>query len=61
MVPTTYEIGDFVYFVIDGKRYAGSIIWVDAFGTFFDNSQPYYDIQVLNTIFKHIPLSAISS
>jgi len=54
-----YQIDDEVSFLLDSKEYIGIIVMVDAFGTFFDNSEPYYDIRANNILYKHIPQSVI--
>jgi hypothetical protein len=58
-----YKIGDKVSFVLEDKTYLGTIGIVDAFGTFFDNSEPYYDIDIEidgTPIFvKHVPQNCI--
>lgn len=60
---TFYNIGDKVSFSLDGKEYAGIIAIVDAFGIFFDNSEPYYDIwitlQEQKILVKHVRQSCI--
>ena len=58
-----YHVDDKVSFLLDGEKYIGVIAIVDAFGTFFDNSEPYYDIYINNqerrVLVKHIPQNAI--
>lgn len=58
-----YHINDKVSFFFDGKEYVGTIAIVDAFGIFFDNSEPYYDIYIKlqenKILVKHVPQSAI--
>lgn len=58
-----YKINEKVSFLLDGKEYIGTIAIVDEFGTFFDNSQPYYDIYITlqneKTLVKHIQQSCI--
>ena len=58
-----YKIDDKVSFIFDGKKYEGIIAIVDAFGIFFDNSEPYYDIyielQEQKILVKHVPQSSI--
>ena len=58
-----YQIDDKVSFLLDGEKYIGIIAIVDAFGTFFDNSEPYYDIyierQEQKILVKHVPQSSI--
>lgn len=63
-IPTViYKIDDNVSFILDEKEYTGTIAIVDEFGTFFDNSQPYYDIYIMygeeKILVKHIPQSNI--
>ena len=58
-----YDYDDKVSFSLDGKEYTGIIAIVDKFGTFFDNSEPYYDIwitlQERKILVKHVQQSAI--
>jgi len=56
-----YHINDIVSFLLDGEKYIGTIAIVDALGTFFDNSEPYYDIyiQEKNVLVKHVRQSVI--
>ena len=58
-----YHVNDRVSFLLDNKEYIGTIAIVDAFGTFFDNSQPYYDIYIKDgqekILVKHIPQSYV--
>ncbi len=58
-----YDYDDKVSFSLDGKEYTGIIAIVDKFGTFFDNSEPYYDIwitlQERKILVKHVRQSAI--
>jgi hypothetical protein len=58
-----YKQGDKVSFLLDEILYEGIIEVVDAFGTFFDNSQPHYDINAIiqeeNILVKHVPQSYI--
>lgn len=56
-----YDYGDTVFFLLDGKCYIGTIEIIDKFGTFFDNSEPYYDIYIKehNILAKHMPQSFI--
>ena len=51
-----YHVDDTVSFLLDGEKYIGTIAIVDVFGTFFDNSEPYYDIyiQEKNVLVKHV-------
>lgn len=59
----SYKIDDKVSFIFDGKEYEGIIAIVDAFGIFFDNSEPYYDIyiklQKQKILVKHVPQSCM--
>ena len=61
--PVRYEVGDTVSFLLDETLYIGTIDIVDAFGTFFDNSEPYYDIYVniqeKRVLVKHVRQSCI--
>lgn len=63
MLQVRYHINDNVFFILDEKEYTGTIAIVDKFGTFFDNSQPYYDIYIMygeeKILVKHIPQSNI--
>ena len=63
MLQVKYHINDNVSFILDEKEYTGTIAIVDKFGTFFDNSQPYYDIYIMygeeKILVKHIPQSNI--
>lgn len=58
-----YDYDDKVSFSFDGKEYIGIIAIVDKFGTFFDNSEPYYDIWITleeqKILVKHVPQSNI--
>ena len=58
-----YQQGEEVSFLLDGKLYNGIIEIVDKFGTFFDNSEPYYDIyaviQERKTLVKHVRQSCV--
>lgn len=58
-----YKYGDKVSFLLDKTSYEGTIEIVDAFGTFFDNSQPHYDIYTIikgeKVLVKHVPQSYI--
>lgn len=58
-----YHYGDKVSFLLDGITYEGVIEIVDRFGTFFDNSEPYYDIYTIiqekKTLVKHVRQSCI--
>lgn len=58
-----YKYGDKVSFLLNKIFYEGTIEIVDAFGTFFDNSQPYYDIYIIlegeKILVKHVPQSYI--
>lgn len=60
-----YKLDDVVEFMFwDYKRkdvpMRGKVVVVDAYGTFFDNSEPYYDVQLEDgTWVKHIPQSVI--
>lgn len=51
-----YKQGDKVKFKFDGEYIYGDIYIVDAFGTFWDDSDVSYDIMVTdkNTLYKHI-------
>ena len=58
-----YKVDDIVSFFLDGKEYIGTVFIVDKFGTFFDNSEPYYDIwitvQKQKILVKHVRQSLI--
>lgn len=56
-----YNYNDKVSVIIDEKQYTGIIEIIDRFGTFFDNSEPYYDIFIEkdNLLIKHVPQSII--
>ena len=56
-----YDYGDEVSFSFDGEDYTGTIEIIDKFGTFFDNSEPYYDIFMKehNILVKHVPQNLI--
>ena len=58
-----YSIDDIVRFSFDGEEYIGKIAIIDAFGIFFDNSQPYYDIFIFledqKILVKHVPQTDI--
>ena len=58
-----YKIDDTVTFLLNGKVYNGIIAIVDTFGTFFDNSEPYYDIYIQKNgkkvLVKHVRQSCI--
>lgn len=56
-----YDYGDEVSFSFEGKNYTGIVEIIDKFGTFFDNSEPYYDIfmEEHNILVKHVPQSLI--
>ena len=56
-----YHVNDTVSFLLDGEKYVGTIEIVDAFGTYFDNSEPYYDIHIQekNLLVKHVRQSCI--
>jgi len=56
-----YNYGDKVSFIFDGIEYVGTIGVIDRFGIFFDDSEPYYDIDMpKEKIFvKHVPQSSI--
>lgn len=55
-----YCVDDEVSFLLNGEKHIGVIAIVDAFGTFFDNSEPYYDIYANKRVLvKHIPQSVI--
>ena len=58
-----YHVNDEVSFLLDGEERIGIIEIVDAFGTFFDNSEPYYDIytnfQEKRVLVKHVRQSDI--
>lgn len=60
---TIYNVDDIVCFSLGEEEYIGTIAIVDAFGIFFDNSQPYYDIWIefgkKRILVKHIPQSRI--
>lgn len=62
-IPVLYNIDDVVFFLLDGKEYTGIIAIVDRFGTFLDNSEPYYDIYITiqkeKILVKHIRQSCI--
>lgn len=63
MLQVKYHINDDISFILDEKEYTGTIAIVDKFGTFLDNSQPYYDIYIMygeeKILVKHIPQSSI--
>ncbi len=63
MLQVKYHINDCISFILDEKEYTGTIAIVDKFGTFLDNSQPYYDIYIMygeeKILVKHIPQSSI--
>lgn len=60
-----YKLNDIVEFIFwDYKRkdvpMRGKVVVVDVHGTFFDNSEPYYDVELEDgTWVKHIPQSVI--
>jgi hypothetical protein len=59
-----YGHGDAVCFILEDTVHKGTVEIVDAYGTYFDNSEPYYDIRIHtkedNTMLvKHVPQSAI--
>lgn len=62
-----YKYEDKVHFdiTINNKTetFHGEVSIVDAYGTFFDDSQPSYDIMCykdgVRTLFKHIPESIV--
>ena len=58
-----FKEGDKVKFVIDNKELIGEVYIIDAYGTFFDDSDVYYDIMVegnpYNTLYKHIKESGL--
>jgi len=58
-----YHRGEKVSFLLDGIVYEGIIEIVDEFGTFFDNSEPYYDIYICvqekKVLVKHVRQSCI--
>lgn len=53
-----FKLGDKVKFDVnfnDGKQtVVGEVAIIDAYGTFEDNSQVYYDISTDKIFFKHI-------
>ena len=53
-----YEIDDRVTFTLDNKVITGTIVIVDAYGTFENPNEVSYDIIVVwegrDTLFKHI-------
>lgn len=56
-----YKVGDRVLFYPDEERdYAGTIVIVDAYGTFCNPTQVYYDIEMQNgSWYKHVPESLV--
>lgn len=58
-----YQKDDSVKFtlVVDGKNceLEGKVCVVDAYGTFFQQDEPSYDIMVGNTLYKHIRESSL--
>lgn len=58
-----YKRQDIVCFEIDGMKKIGTIEIVDAYGTFFQDEEPSYDIMVNENneycLYKHIPESYI--
>lgn len=50
-----FKIGDEVCFEWEGETKVGIVFVVDAYGTFFDDSDASYDIMVEkeNTLYKH--------
>jgi hypothetical protein len=54
-----YAYGDMVSFEIDGTTKVGKIYIIDAYGTFFDDSDVSYDIMVdegeMSCLYKHLP------
>ena len=56
-----YGYNDKVSVIIDEKQYTGIIEIIDRFGTYFDNSEPHYDIFIEkdNLLIKHVPQSII--
>ena len=56
-----YGYNDKVSVIIDEKQYTGIIEIIDSFGTYFDNSEPHYDIFIEkdNLLIKHVPQSII--
>lgn len=57
-----YSLGDRVVFETARKRVVGNIRIVDAYGTFIDDSEPYYDIYSHEDkiLYKHVPESKIA-
>ena len=57
-----YKKGDTVSFIIDGRKITGCIEIIDAYGTFWDDSDVSYDIMVEseNTLYKHIKEHALN-
>ena len=51
-----YTEGDIVEFEFNDEIKEGTIYIVDKYGTFFDDSDVYYDVLVKkeNTLYKHI-------
>lgn len=49
-----FKLGDKVTFTLENKKYEGEICVVDKWGTFFDDSDVYYDIWTTNGTYKHI-------
>lgn len=52
-----YKVGDCVLFYPDEERkYTGTIVVVDGYGTLFDPTQVYYDIKLQGGAwYKHVP------
>lgn len=57
-----YTYGDTVSFEINGVTKVGTIEIIDAYGTFFDDSDVSYDILVPdeNCLYKHFPESTVT-
>ena len=53
-----YNYGDIVSFNINNIIYQGTIEIIDKYGTFFDDSDVYYDVLIIKDnepcLFKHI-------
>ena len=55
-----FNYGDKVKFICNGEQLVGTIEIIDAYGTFFDNSDVHYDIMVEREghdcpcLYKHI-------
>lgn len=51
-----HKYGDLVQFEFNGKVKNGTISIIDAYGTFYDKKNVYYDVMVEddNCLYKHI-------